>query len=266
MGDNDLVFDVVGRDIQHGKFKGYADILLFGPTGAGKTYLASTIVEDPEKLFVIACDPSGHRGIPFPAKGKLIQSSREVAEIYLMFVQGKMTQFDAILFDGLSFYHDLLVREIGKLFYEERGATDPDLLTYQGRLKIYNKFAETIRCFIGLTQLKKSDGSLDIERSCHVVFTTLEERVHENESADFIKRPLLGTRGINEKQPAFFSVQGYVQPVGGLNPDGTANLDRKVVFIGGEGGVQAKDRLGIFPPICNPMPPLHTFFDLGGRD
>lgn len=252
-----LVTESLGREIVDGILRTHADILLYGPTGAGKTYLASTIVKNPKELFVLACDPTGHKGIPFPVDGRRVTSSDVVREVYKEFLAGGHG-YKALLFDGMSFYHDLVLSEMGRLYYEERGASDPDLMPIQGRLKVTASLKATYRSLIDLTQLTKSDGSPDLDRRIHVVFTTLDERVLETESADFKKRPLIGTDKINQKFPAFFSVEGYVSPVGGLDSNGNAVLDRKVLFIQA-GGIEAKDRLGIFPPICNPVPPLHTF-------
>lgn len=258
-----LIPETLGRDVSQGKYNGYADILLYGPTGAGKTYLGSTIVEDPTtELFVLACDPTGHKGIPAMVPGKKITQSSIINDVYKEFVKGGHG-YKAILFDGLSFFHDLVLKEMGQYYANEKGAKDPDLMPIQGRIKVTAKLANIYRAFIDLTQQTKSDGSIDHDRCVHVVFTTLDERLHESEEADFMKRPLIGTDKINTKFPAFFSVQGYVSPVGG-EKEGKPNMDRKVLFTK-QGGMQAKDRLGIFPPVCNPMPPLHTFFKNGGN-
>ena len=254
-----LKAESLGREIKDGKLQIHADMLFFGPTGAGKTYLASTVVKNPKELFVLACDPTGHKGIPYAVDGARVTSSNVVREVYKEFLAGGHG-YKALLFDGMIFYHDLVLQETGRLYYEERGASDPDLMPIQGRLKVTASLKATYRSLIDLTQLTKSDGSPDYDRRVHVVFTTLDERVQESESADFIKRPLIGTDKINQKFSAFFSVEGYVSPVGGLDSDGNAILDRKVLFTPA-GGIEAKDRLGIFPPICNPMPPLHTFLN-----
>lgn len=256
-----LPVEELGRWVdEDGKLKSHADILLYGPTGAGKTYLASTIVSNPKDLYVLAADPTGHKGIPFKVDGKRIQSSNDVRAIYEELYKGGHG-YKAILFDGLSFYHDIVLKEMGQYYHDKKGASDPDLMPQQGRIKVIASLANTYRAFIDLTQLTKSDGSPDYDRRMHVVFTTLDERIKEDDAADFMVRPLLGTKKINDKMPSFFSVQGFVAPIGGVDKEGKAILDRKVLFTT-MGGYQAKDRLGIFPGICNPMPPLHTFLNI----
>lgn len=245
-----------------GRVHSHIDALFYGATGAGKTYLASTIVENPTKdLYVLACDPTGHKGIPVKTDGVRVTSSDVIRDVYKEFIAGGHG-YKALLFDGMSFFHRLVVKEMGQMYHDKRGASDPDLMPIQGRIKVIAQLENTYKALLDLTQLVKPDGSPDLDRRVHVVFTTLEERVQESETADFKKRPLIGTDKINQEFPALFSIQGYVVPVGGIDPKGNAILDRKVLFTT-MGGIEAKDRLSIFPPVCDPMPPLHQI--LGGN-
>lgn len=235
---------------EDGKLTTKADILIYSYSGAGKTYWASTA---PRPIYVIAPDIVGHKSIPFETPGRVVKKTSEIGEDLLEFRKGGHG-FKTLLVDGLTFIHDMFLAETGKYFYDEMGAKDPDLLPIAGRTKILKNFAAMLRAFVDLTQLENKKDQV------HVVFTTLEERAGENADVPFAVRPHYGTQTMNNTFTAIFSTVAYIKPVGGVLTDGTPNMDRKALFTELH-GIQARDKLGVFPRSAEPAPNLSDYLD-----
>jgi hypothetical protein len=246
-----LMYDELGGGMDT---QTHADILLYGRSGAGKTYEAATAVHDPKDLFVISPDPTGHKSIPFKVAGKLIKSISDVAEVRDLFYEGGHG-FKVLLFDGLPFINDMWVKEMGQYFVENMGSKDPDLMPIGGRMKILNQSRGMIRSFIDLTQVP------NVNDRVHVIFTALEQTVGDEDDASvFSTRPLIGSKSMNQQFPAFFSSIGYIKPKStGLDEKNqTVNQDRALLFAE-VGGIMARDRLGIFPHYSYPAIKLRDY-------
>ncbi len=225
-----------------------ADILIYSYSGAGKTYWAATA---PRPLYVIAPDIVGHKSIPYETPGRVVRTTAEIGQDLLEFRKGGHG-FKTLLVDGLPFVHDMFLNETGRYFYDEMGAKDADLLPIQGRTKILKQFASMLRAFVDLTQLENEKDRV------HVIFTTLEDRAGEDAEVPFVVRPHYGTKTMNNTYTAIFSTVAYINPVGGMREDGTPNKDRKVLFTELK-GIQARDKLGIFPDMAEPAPNLSDY-------
>lgn len=215
------------------------DMLIYGRSGAGKTYRAAT-AGDPDKVYVISPDPTGHKAIPYEVDGRVIRHTDEIGEVIKGFWEGGHG-YEVFVVDGVSFIHDMMVKETGKYFHESMGAKDPDMMPLGGRMKILNRFRGMIRSLVDLTQIDPPENRV------HVIFTTLEERLKEAEDAPFHIRPLFGTQKMNEQYPAFFSIISYIYPSGEEKSDGSVEPTRSMIFHE-RGGIMARDKLGIFPP------------------
>lgn len=213
------------------------DMVIYGDSGAGKTYRAATA---PGPLYVISPDPTGHKSIPFKVPGKLLSHTDDIRETIMGFREGGHG-YRTLIVDGLSFIHDMFLKETGQYFYENMGAKDPDLLPIAGRMKIQNRYRDMVRALINLTQLQNPADRV------HVIFTTLAERLKEDDTAPFKIRPLIGTNKMNEQFPAFFSVISYIKQSDDTDDKGMPDETRRMLFTN-KGGIMARDRLGIFPP------------------
>lgn len=212
-----------------------ADILIYGRSGAGKTYEAATA----PKPYIMSPDPTGHKSVPYAIPGKITRKIDDIREVINGFYQGGHG-YKTLIIDGLSFIHDMYVREIGQYFHDNMGAKDPDLMPIQGRMKILNQYRAFLRAAVDLTQVDPPEDRV------HVVFTTLEERLKEADEAPFTIRPLFGSNKMNEQFPAFFSVVTYITPSGTEDDEGNPDTTRYMLFTESK-GILARDRLGIFP-------------------
>lgn len=226
-------FEKLGRGSDESQAK--VDMVIYGRSGAGKTYRAATAPSP----FIISPDPTGHKSVPYEIMGKVINNTADVAEILDWFEAGGHVEhgIETLIVDGVSFFYDLFTKEMGEYFMEYHGAKDIDMMPIAARGKILNQYKRMLRRMVTLTQTPSP---------VHVIFTTLDETVKEDEKADFQVRPKFGSASMNESFPAFFSVIAYIQPVGGEDEAGMPVEDRKMLFTEYK-GVLARDRLGIFP-------------------
>lgn len=224
----------LGRKQTDGKLQQPVDLLIYGRSGAGKTYRAATA---PKPIFVATPDPTGHHSIPFPVDGVVINEVKQMREV-IEFFETQEHSYNTLIVDGLSWMHDLLVSEIGQYWYEYRDAKDPDLMPIQGRQKVINIFKDLVRRCVNLTQLPL--------KPVNVIFTTLEERLKEDEEAEYQVRPRIGTARINDQFAAFFSVITYIKPIGELDENGYPDPSRVMLFSEYK-GILARDRTGVFP-------------------
>lgn len=226
-------FQTLGRGTEEAKAK--IDMVIYGRSGAGKTYCAATAPIP----FIISPDPTGHKSVPYAIKGKVINNTEEVVEILDWFESGGHVEhgIETLIVDGVSFFYDLFTKEMGEYFVQYHGAKDADMMPIAARGKIGNAYKRMLRRMVNLTQT---------DHPVHVIFTTLDERVKEDEKAEFQIRPKFGSANMNETFPAFFSVIAYINPTGGENEDGSPNEERKMLFTEYK-GILARDRLGIFP-------------------
>jgi len=146
-----------------------------------------------------------------------------------------------LIVDGLNFVHDMYLTEVGNYMVDSMGAKDPDLMPISGQMKILRSYKRMLLRMVELTTL------FPVENRVHVIFTTLEEQLKEDEMAPFTIRPKFGSKSNNEQFPALFSIIGYVVPVG-EDDDGNLTKQRKVLFTEYR-GIMARDRLSIFPDV-----------------
>jgi len=130
---------------------------------------------------------------------------------------------------------------MGQYFVDYHGAKDVDLMPIAARLKIGNAYKRMLRRMVNLTQ-----NSTPV----HVIFTTLDERLKEDEKAEFQVRPHFGSAKMNETFPALFSVITYIEPVGETDDEGNPDPTRKMLFTEYK-GILARDRLGVFPQMVS---------------
>ncbi len=240
-------FQILGRGSEDQKAK--VDMLIYGRSGAGKTYRAATAPNP----FIISPDPTGHKSVPYAIQGRVINRLEEVEEVLDWFESGKYVEhlIETLIVDGISFFYDLYIKEMGQYFVDYHGAKDPDLMPVQARLKISNSFSRMLRRMVNLTQT---------EFPVHVIFTTLDERLKEDERADFQIRPRFGSARMNEEYPAFFSVIAYIEPTGDEGEDGQPTETRKMLFTEYR-SILARDRLGIFPKAAEEAVDLKDYLD-----
>ncbi len=242
---------MLGRDDRKDTF---ADILLFGPSGAGKTTLASTA---PRPLYVASPDPTGHKAIPYKTPGEIIASIEEMRDVYAKFTKGGyQREFNTLLIDGLPFLYELFEYEMGIEFKEKKGSTDKDMLPIGAYGKIMKQFRELLRAFVGLTMPKDEDRMDGI----HVIFTALSERIESKEDTGMLIRPRIGSDKMNQRFPSLFSITGYVYPLGSKSAaekDPGPGTDRGLLVTPWK-GVEAKDRLGLLP-LSGPVPKLSDY-------
>lgn len=237
--DISLLEEVLGRGMtKEGGITTYIDMLIYGRSGAGKTYRAATA---PGPIYMVSPDPTGHKVVPFEVSGKVVRSLDDLRDV-MRYLGVYGWKYNTVIIDGLSWIHDLYVKEMGEYYHREEGAKDPDLMPIQGRMKIQNKYRAFLRAAVDLTQVNPPENRVN------VILTTLEERVKEDEAAPFGIRPLFGTQKMQEQFPAFFSAIGYIAPVGGLTEDKQPDQTRRMLFVE-HNGILARDRLSIFPLI-----------------
>ena len=238
-------FQQLGRGSDESK--AHIDIVLYGRSGAGKTFLSATAPSP----FIISPDPTGHKSVPYAIMGKVINNTPEVAEVLNWFESGGHVEhgIKTLIVDGVSFFYDLLTQEMGEYFVEHHGSKDPDMMPIAARGKISNAYKRMLRRMVNLTQ---------IETPVHVIFNTLDESLKEDEKAEFQVRPHFGSAKMNETFPAFFSVIAYLTPVGGEDENGAPITDRKILFTEYR-GILARDRLGIFPKAAEPAVNLSDY-------
>lgn len=223
------------QQLGRGSPGGKVDMVIYGRSGAGKTYRAATAPSP----FIMSPDPTGHRSVPYTIPGKVINTLEEVNEVMNWFESGGHQEHDieTLIVDGVSFFYDLYTKEVGQYFVDQHGSKDVDLMPIQARLKINNAFKRLLRRMVNLTQN---------EHPVNVIFTTLDERLKEDDKATFQVRPKFGSAGMNEIYPAFFSVISYIEPIGEEDEEGNPNETRKMLFTEYR-GILARDRLGLFP-------------------
>jgi hypothetical protein len=228
-----LDYQILGRGNED--FKAKVDMVIFGRSGAGKTFWAATAPSP----FIISPDPTGHKSVPYAIPGKVINTLDEVGIVLDWFESGGHMEHDikTLIVDGVSFFYDIYTKEMGQYFVDYHGAKDVDMMPIAARMKISNGFKRMLRRMVNLTQN---------ETPVHVIFTTLDERLKEDEKADFQIRPHFGSAKMNETFPAYFSVIAYIEPVGDEDEQGNPSDERKVLFTEYHGTL-ARDRLGLFP-------------------
>jgi len=229
--------------------KAHVDMLIYGRSGAGKTYRAATAPNP----FIIGPDPTGHKSVPYAIPGKVINSLEQVNEVLDWFESGGHLEHEikTLIVDGVSFFYDLYTKEVGQYFVESHGAKDVDLMPIAARLKISNSFKRMLRRMVNLTQN---------EYPVHVIFTTLDERLKEDEKAEFQVRPHFGSAKMNETFPAYFSVIAYIEPIGEEDEEGQPVETRKMLFTEYR-GILARDRLGLFPKAADEAVNLSEFLN-----
>lgn len=228
------------RDKSHEKI----NMLVYARSGAGKTYWASSAPAP----FFMACDPRGFDSVPKKRywkdgklPGKIVYTLSDILEVIEWFEGGEHVAhgIKTLVVDGLNFIHDMYLTEIGEYMVETMGAKDPDLMPISGQMKILRSYKRLLNRLINLTSLYPEKNRV------HVIFTTLEESMKEDELAPYVLRPNLGTKTNNERFPPMFSVIAYITPVG-EDENGELTQERKVLMTEYR-GIMARDRLGIFP-------------------
>ena len=227
----------------------HVDLLIHGRSGAGKTYRAGTSPSP----FILSPDPTGHKAIPYSLPGRVVNTLEEIMEVVEWFEEGGHVEqgIQTLIVDGLSFIYDLYLKEVGEYMATNMGAKDPDLLPINAYNKIIAGSKRMLRRMINLTQVP------DKANRVHVVFTTLEERLKEDERAQYQVRPMFGSKSMNDRFPALFSIIGYVFPVG-EDEEGKPTQARKMLFTE-YNGIMAKDRLNIFSPFAEEAPNLSHY-------
>lgn len=226
-------FQMLGRGSDDSTAK--VDMVIYGRSGAGKTYRSATAPSP----FIISPDPTGHKSVPYAIPGVVINTLEQVHEVLDWFESGGHVEqgIKTLIVDGVSFFYDLYTKEVGQYFVDTHGAKDVDLMPIAARLKISNSYKRMLRRMVNLTQT---------ETPVHVIFNTLDERLKEDEKADFQVRPKFGSSGMNETFPAYFSIIAYIEPAGVEDEEGKPVETRKMLFTEYR-GILARDRLGIFP-------------------
>jgi hypothetical protein len=120
------------------------------------------------------------------------------------------------------------------------GAKDPHMMPIAAHGKIAGMYRDMLRSLVNLTQVPKEEDRV------HVIFTTLSERLKEDEDAPFKIRPLFGSAKMNEKYPALFSIIAHIQQSEETTEGGMPDETRIMLFTNYK-GIMARDRLGIFP-------------------
>lgn len=226
-------FQTLGRGTEENKAK--IDMLIYGRSGAGKTFVAATAPTP----FIMSPDPTGHKAVPFAIPGVVINESQQAMEVIEWFESGGHVAegIESLIVDGLSFFYDLLTKEMGQYFMDYHGSKDIDMMPIAARGKVLNSYKRMVRRLVNLTQN---------DTPVHVIFTTLDERLKEDEKADFQIRPHFGSAKMNETFPAFFSIISYITPTGEEDEEGMPLPTRRMLFTEYNGKL-ARDRLGIFP-------------------
>lgn len=257
-----LVLETLGHNKENDQTK--ADILIYGQTKAGKTRLCSTA---PGPIYLLSPDPTGHKSFPFPVDGQVIHQIDHLRETIINFREGGHG-YQTIVVDGLSWIADLWLKEMGHFYHTQHGAKDPDLMPISGRIKILNAYKNFLRALLDLTQVPNEKDRV------HVICTTLEERVKEDEDIPLIIRPLFGTASMNNAFGAFFSTILYIAPL--TAPVNTKSIttekagagvklnQTRAVLAASYGSVRAGDRLDIFPALAHSPPFKLTDYLKGG--
>lgn len=226
----------------------YVDMIIYGPSGAGKTYRAATA---PGPIYMISPDPTGHKSVPFPVNGIVPKTIQEIFEVCAELRKGGHG-YKTIVLDGLSFMHDMWVRDMGRYYTKIGVSKDPDLLPLQGRMKIQNQYRNLLLDMINLTQHP------DEKSRVHFIATTLDAKLQDDNSSEDEEsgaaetqriRPAFGTDKMNRQFPASFSVISYIKPSGVVNKDGSVDETRYMLFTN-KRSIMARDRLHIFPQQC----------------
>jgi len=243
-----LSTEQLGRVVdEDGNVASHVDMLIYGKSKSGRTYEAATA----PKPYLITADPTGHKSIPIAIPGRVINSITQVREDLEEFRKGGHG-FKTLILDGLSFMHDVYIREVGQYFVANFGAKDPDMISIGARGKVLKNFKELLAMAIALTNHPNPEDRV------HVICTTDEERVKEDDTAPFSIRPLFGSKSMNQEYPKLFSIIAYIQPVGTMLSEGKVDQTRKMLFAEVE-GIQAGDRLNMFPTVCEPAPNLSEY-------
>ncbi len=226
----------------------HVNMVIYGRSGAGKTYRAATAPNP----YVVACDPKGHDSIPFEVPGKIVHTLDDVLGQVEWFESGKHVahQIKTVIFDGLNFVHDMYLKEVGDYMVTTMGAKDPDLMPIGGQMKILRSYKRMLIRMLNLTQLDPEDYRV------HVIFTCLDEHNKDSEEAPFQIQPLFGSKSMNRTFPALFSTIGYIVPVG-EDQEGNLTQERRMLFTEYR-GILARDRLGVFP-LMGPAPNLSEY-------
>ncbi len=216
---------------------GPINMLIYGRSGAGKTYRAATAPSP----FIVACDPRGHDSIPFEIPGKVVRSLEEILQVIEWFEEGGHLEHGirTIIVDGLNFVYDMFLKETGDYMVTTMGSKDPDLMPIAGQMKILRQYKRMLSRVINLTQ------TVTPENSVNVICTCLDDHKKDDEQAPFEIMPLFGSASQNRVFPALFSVIAYIVPIG-EDEDGNLTQERKMLFTEHK-GILARDRLGIFP-------------------
>jgi len=226
----------LGKQTEGDNVTTHIDLLIYGRSGAGKTRFASTA----PKPYMVSPDPTGHKSVPYEIDGVVPKKVSEIYEVKEEFYKGGHG-YKTLIIDGLSWIYDMYVAEVGQYFHEKMGAKDPDLMPIQGRTKINNRFSGLVKDLVNLTQVENPEDRV------HVIFTTLDTFIGEDETTPHNVIPLIGSEKINTKVTAFFAVVGYIWPRGQKKENNEFDRARMILF-GEANGVQARDRLDMFPP------------------
>lgn len=242
-----LPIEELGQVMDDEKLTTHVDMLIYCRSGGGKTYRTSSA---PGPIYLATPDLTGHKSYPYKVQGKVVRRLDDLREVLEGFQEGGHG-FKTLVIDGLTFLHDMYVREMGQYWVDHMGAKDPDLLPINARQKILARYKDRLRDFIDLTQVENPKDRV------HVIFTTLEDERTQDEGALFQTRPLFGTKSMNQEFPALFSTIAYIRPVGKFE-NGKVDPAREM-FFAEINGIMARDKLGIFAPHYSNAPELKDY-------
>jgi len=223
------------------------NMLIYGRSGTGKTYLAGSAVAVPEMRRVLLIDIEGGALTlrkPFPLVERLrVTTWQEMQQVYDALYAGGHG-FSTVIVDSLTEAQKFNMSEIMRQLVEkkpERDADVPDLREWGKNLEQIRRFVRAFR-----------------DLPMNVIFTALER-----DDMDRLKRPvkLPSLSGkMAQEVAAFLDIVLYYNIKEATNNDGQIEQLRVLQSAATE-SVVAKDRSGALPPVVV-HPTMEQLYDL----
>ena len=198
--------ELPGKPVVNGAV--YLKLLVFGPTGAGKTRFCLTFCQDPRTSPVLYVDHSrGTTGILAEAEaaGATVRSAGDMGDVRSILSWLKAEKgggYKTVIFDDFSEAFGLTKATVAK---EKIGVADSEKLDWQGYATLYERTTNRLREATLTAATPVEAGGAGV----HVVMTCWAEKERDRDDNEYWVPQFSGKYGL-ERVVQYFDVAGFL--------------------------------------------------------